>query len=67
MSFQINCPYCNDIIVSDVCDRKEDSSGEWQCNNGHTFVLKYITTMKMNPNQTKIDIEIKKRNNTMVI
>ena len=40
--FKINCPFCEESIISDIIDNIEEVSGQWQCNNGHTFVLEYI-------------------------
>ena len=46
--FKINCPFCDGNSVSDVIDSIEEVDGEWECNNGHQFVIKYIRTMKKN-------------------
>lgn len=43
--FKINCPFCNGDSVSDVIDKIEDVDGQWECSNGHQFVLKYIRKM----------------------
>ena len=45
-SFKINCPFCDGYSVSDVIDSIEFVDGQWECNNGHQFLLKYIRTMK---------------------
>ena len=42
MSAKILCPFCGDEIVSDVIDSNKEVDGEWQCNNGHTFIVKWI-------------------------
>jgi len=39
--FEINCPFCKETIISDDIDTMEEVNGEWQCNNGHTFVVKF--------------------------
>jgi len=41
MVYKINCPFCKEQIVSDVVDNIKEVNGEWQCDNGHTFVLEY--------------------------
>ena len=40
--YEINCPFCKETIISDVVDSKEEVNGQWQCNNGHTFVVEFI-------------------------
>ena len=42
---EINCPFCDGKAVSDVIDSKEEVDGEWECENGHQFVIKYIGEM----------------------
>ena len=39
--FEINCPFCDEKIVSDVIDKITEVNGQWQCNNGHTFCLQF--------------------------
>jgi len=39
---EINCPFCKKKAYSDVIDKKEDINGQWECENGHKFVLEYI-------------------------
>jgi len=46
--FEIKCPFCEGNSVSDVIDKIEDVDGQWECSNGHQFVIKYIRTMKKN-------------------
>lgn len=46
MSYEINCPFCKEKIVSDLIDTKNEVDGEWQCNNGHTFIVRYIQTVR---------------------
>ncbi len=43
--FEINCPFCEGDSVSDIIDSIEDVDGQWECSNGHQFVLKYIRKM----------------------
>lgn len=43
--FKINCPFCESTIISDVVDEREGVNGQWQCPNGHTFLVKYIETV----------------------
>jgi len=40
--FKINCPFCEGHSVSDVIDSIEDVDGQWECSNGHQFVIKYL-------------------------
>ena len=40
--FKINCPFCEGYSVSDVIDSIEDVDGQWECSNGHQFVVKYL-------------------------
>ena len=40
--FKINCPFCEGHSVSDVIDSIEDVDGQWECSNGHQFVVKYL-------------------------
>jgi len=40
--YEINCPFCEGKSVSDVIDSIEDVDGQWECSNGHQFVIKYI-------------------------
>ena len=42
MSYEINCPFCKEKIVSDVINHRSEVNGEWQCNNGHTFLVSFI-------------------------
>ena len=42
---EINCPFCDGKAVGDVIDSKEEVDGEWECENGHQFVVKYIRRM----------------------
>lgn len=53
MSYAINCPFCNEYIVSDVCAQIEDVNGEYQCNNGHTFTLEFIRKIDTNSQVNK--------------
>ena len=46
--FKINCPFCEGNSVSDVIDSIEHVDGQWECNNGHQFVVKYIRKMEKN-------------------
>lgn len=46
MSYEINCPFCDLKVVSDVVDKKEQVDGEWQCDNGHTFLLAFLETIE---------------------
>lgn len=43
--FEINCPFCGGNSVSDVIDSIKDVDGQWECSNGHQFVIKYIRKM----------------------
>jgi len=43
--FKINCPFCESTIISDVVDELEGVNGQWQCPNGHTFLVKYLETV----------------------
>jgi len=43
--FEINCPFCGGTAISDTVDSKEEVDGEWECENGHQFVLKYENTL----------------------
>lgn len=40
--FKLNCPFCKGYSVSDVIDSIEDVDGQWECDNGHQFLVKYI-------------------------
>jgi len=40
--FKINCPFCEGNSVSDVIDSIEEVDGQWECSNGHQFVIKYL-------------------------
>ena len=40
--FEINCPFCEGKSISDVIDSIEDVDGQWECSNGHQFIVKYI-------------------------
>lgn len=40
---KINCPFCNGKSISDIIDNEEDVNGQWECENGHMFVLEYLT------------------------
>ena len=40
--FEINCPFCGGTAISDVINSKEEVDGEWECENGHQFILKYL-------------------------
>ena len=44
--FKINCPFCEGNSVSDVIDKIEDVDGQWECNNGHQFTIKYLRKME---------------------
>lgn len=46
MSYQIFCPFCGKTIVSDVVNRIDKVNGEWQCDNGHTFLLQYVDSFE---------------------
>jgi hypothetical protein len=39
---EINCPFCVGKAISDVIKSKEKVKGQWQCENGHQFVLEYL-------------------------
>lgn len=45
-SFKINCPFCDGYSVSDVIDSIEFVDGQWECNNGHQFLVKYLRKME---------------------
>ncbi len=40
--FKINCPFCEGNSVSDVIGSIEEVDGQWECSNGHQFVVKYL-------------------------
>ena len=44
-SFKINCPFCKGTSVSDVVDSIEGVDGQWECSNGHQFLVKYLGKM----------------------
>ncbi len=46
--FKINCPFCEGKSISDVIDSIEYVDGQWECSNGHQFVVKYIRKMEIN-------------------
>lgn len=37
--FEINCPYCDEVCISDVSDTIEETNGSWECGNGHQFYV----------------------------
>jgi hypothetical protein len=39
---EINCPFCDGKSVSDIIDRKEEVKGQWECENGHQFIVEWI-------------------------
>jgi len=39
---EINCPFCKGTAISDTVDKKEEVNGQWECENGHQFVLEYV-------------------------
>lgn len=56
--YTINCPFCKEKIISDVAEKVTQINGQWQCSNGHTFVLTYVgtidkTTQKVNKETDK--------------
>ncbi|HUS51310.1 MAG TPA: hypothetical protein VMZ91_14170 [Candidatus Paceibacterota bacterium] len=44
--YEINCPFCEGKSVSDVIDSIEQVNGQFECSNGHQFVVKYIRKME---------------------
>jgi hypothetical protein len=56
---EINCPFCSETIISDVVDTLDDVNGQWQCENGHMFLLKYVgdITESITPEKTIAEIK----------
>lgn len=50
--FKIYCPFCGATVVSDVVDEIEGVDGQWECSNGHQFLVTYLETM---PPASEID------------
>ena len=43
---EINCPFCNRTCISDIIDSIEEVDGQWECAEGHQFIIKYIGQIK---------------------
>lgn len=55
--FKINCPFCEGNSVSDVIDKIEDVDGQWECSNGHQFVIKYIRKLEPESDLKNISLD----------
>ena len=45
---EIYCPFCGELTASDVIDSFEEVDGQWECDNGHQFTVKYLRTIDYN-------------------
>lgn len=51
--YEIFCPFCKTLCVSDVISSREEVNGQYECPNGHQFVVIWVDSVAESEHRLK--------------